>query len=258
MTQWVRFDRGGAEGFGTLDGDRITVHAGDMFGRAEPTGVSLGIADVQLLAPCVPSKMLALWNNFRALGAKLGIEPPAEPLFFIKAASCYAGPDATVHRPTGYTGKVVFEGELGIVIGRTCCRADEAEAAAAIFGYTCVNDLTSIGILTRDPSFPQWARAKSADGFGPFGPTIATGLDPATLRVRTVVNGTERQDYPVSDAVFGPVELVRLLSHELTLYAGDVICLGTSIGAGALRGASSVVEVTIEGVGTLRTVFLDS
>lgn len=258
VTLWVRFERDGTQGFGTLEGDQIVIHAGSMFGGAEPTGATIAVADIRLLAPCNPSKMLALWNNFRELGTKLGIEPPAEPLFFIKAASCYAGPDATVRRPSGYTGKVVFEGELGIVIGRTCCRADADAAAAAIFGYTCVNDLTAIGILTRDPSFPQWARAKSADGFGPFGPAIATGLDPATLQVRTLVDGKERQNYPVSDAIFGPVELVRRLSHDLTLNPGDVICLGTSLGAGALMKPESVVDVVIDGIGTLRTTFANA
>lgn len=257
MPLWVRFERDGKAGFGTLQDDEITVHGGDMFGTAQPTGARVGLGDVRLLIPCQPTKMLALWNNFRALGTKLGIEPPAEPLFFIKAASCYADPDATVRRPSNYAGKVVFEGEIGIVIGRTCSRADDAAAAAAIFGYTCVNDLTAVGILTRDPSFPQWARAKSADGFGPFGPGIATGLDPTALRVRTVLNGVERQDYPVADAVFGPVELVRLLSHELTLQPGDLICLGTSLGAGAMLKPVNIVDVSIDGIGTLRTTYLN-
>jgi len=256
MARWVRFEQDGEVGFGTLLGDNITIHGGDMFGSPKPTGARTKVNDVRLLIPCQPTKMLALWNNYRALGTKLDIEPPAEPLFFIKAASCYADPDATVRRPPNYTGKVVFEGELGIVIGRTCSQADDIAAAAAIFGYTCVNDLTAIGILTRDPSFPQWARAKSADGFGPFGPAIATGLDPAALRVRTTLNGVERQDYPVADAVFGPVELVRLLSHELTLKPGDVICLGTSVGAGAMLKPVNTVEVSIEGIGTLRTTYL--
>ena len=258
MARWIRFEQDGVAGFGTLQDDEITIHSGDMFGSPKPTGARTSLKDVRLLIPCQPTKMLALWNNFRALGTKLGIEPPAEPLFFIKAASCYADPDATVRRPPSYTGKVLFEGELGIVIGRTCSQADDtAAAAAAIFGYTCVNDLTAVGILTRDPSFPQWARAKSADGFGPFGPTIATGLDPAALRVRTTLNGVERQDYPVADAVFGPMELVRLLSHELTLQPGDVICLGTSLGAGAMLKPVNIAEVSVEGIGTLRTTYLN-
>ena len=258
MTLWVRFDHNGTTGFGTLQDGRIQVHTGDMFGNPQPTGDAVDLAEIRLRSPCQPSKMLALWNNFRAMGARLKIEPPNEPLFFIKAASCYADPDATVHRPPGYTGKVVFEGEIGVVIGRTCRQADATTAAAAIFGYTCINDLTAIEILTRDPSFPQWARAKSLDGFGPFGPAIATGLDPSTLRVRTMVNGMPKQDYPVSDAVFGPVELVQLLSHDMTLYPGDIICLGTSIGAGALREASNVIEVSIDGIGTLRTTYLNA
>ena len=257
MARWMRFEADGHEGFGTVEGDHVSVHTGDMFGGAQPTGQSLPLAGLRVLPPCRPTKMVALWNNFRALGAKLGQEPPAEPLWFLKASSCFEGQDAVVHRPRGYTGRVVFEGELGIVLGRQCRGATAEEAAAAIFGYTCIDDLTAVDILTRDPSFPQWARAKSCDGFGPFGPVIATGLDPSALVVRTVVNGAERQSYPISDMVFPAATIVQMISQELTLEPGDVICCGTSVGAGSLKGERSVVEVSIEGIGTLRTTYLD-
>ncbi len=134
-------------------------------------------------------------------------------------------------------------------------RPAEAEARDAIFGFTCVNDITAIDILQRDPSFAQWTRAKSFDGFSPCGPVIATGLDPATLTIRTVLNGVERQNYPVSDMVFPPATLVSLLSRDMTLVPGDVICCGTSLGVGVMREPSNTVEVTIAGVGTLRTTY---
>ena len=255
MALWVRFDRAGSAGFGTLQDGMIAVHQGSMFDAPAPTGEQVALDAVRLLAPAQPSKMVALWNNFHALAAKLGQAQPPEPLFFIKAPSSYAGPDATVHRPAGYDGKVVFEGELGIVIGRVCRNVPLAEAGAAIFGYTCVNDLTAADILNRDPTFAQWTRAKSFDGFSPFGPAIATGLDPATLTIRTVLNGSERQNYPVSDMVFPPATLVSLLSHDMTLTPGDIISCGTSLGVGAMREPSNTVEVTIDGVGTLRTVY---
>lgn len=255
MAQWLRFERNGTAGFGTLDGRVIAVHQGSMFEAPTPTGEHVELTAVRLLAPAQPSKMIALWNNFRALGAKLGLTEPEEPLFFIKAASSYAGPDATVRRPAGYTGKVVFEGELAIVIGVNCRDALPDEAEAAIFGYTCVNDITASDILSKDPSFMQWTRAKSFDGFSPFGPVIATGLQPEKLVVRTVLNGTERQNYPVADMVFPAATLVSLLSRSMTLLPGDVICCGTSLGVGVMREPSNTVEVTIDGIGTLRTQY---
>lgn len=256
MAHWVRFARGhGGPEFGTLDGDTIAVHIGSMFDSPAPTPGRVPLVDVRLLAPTVPSKLIGLWNNFRALGTKLGLAVPPEPLYFIKAASSYADPGATVRRPQGYDGKVVFEGELVIVIGTTCRNATPEEAGAAIFGYTCVNDYTAADILNRDPSFAQWTRAKSFDGFGPLGPVIATGLDPATLVVRTTLNGTERQNYPVSDMVFPAATLVSLLSRDMTLLPGDAICCGTSIGVGAMRDPVNTVEVTIDGIGTLRTTY---
>lgn len=255
MTHWLRFEREGAVEFGTCADGVVEVHEGCMFDAPQPTGERVALASVRLLAPTKPSKMIALWNNFRALGVKLGVSKPEDPLFFIKAASSYADPGATVRRPPGYDGKVVFEGELGIVIGATCCNDTVDDAEAAIFGYTCVNDITAADILQKDPNFVQWTRAKSFDGFGPLGPVIATGLRPEDLVVRTVLNGTERQNYPIADMVFPAATLVSLLSRDMTLVPGDVICCGTSLGVGAMRESSNAVEVTINGIGTLRNRF---
>ena len=123
---------------------------------------------------------------------KLGLSEPKEPLFFIKAASSYADPDATIYKPADYTGTVVFEGELAIVIGTTCHNASLDEAKTAIFGYTCVNDITATDILHKDPSFAQWTRAKSFDGFSPFGPVIATGLQPGNCSPLPVRHHADR------------------------------------------------------------------
>ena len=163
--------------------------------------------------------MIALWNNFRALGAKLGVAAPEDPLYLLKANSCFTDPGAIIPRPASYGGKVVYEGELGIVIGRICKDATEEEARACIFGYTCVNDLTAADILNKDPNFPQWVRAKSFDGFGPFGPAIATEVTPEDLWVRTILNGVERQRYPISDMVFPAAELVSRISRDMIAVA---------------------------------------
>ncbi|MDP9097021.1 MAG: fumarylacetoacetate hydrolase family protein, partial [Pseudomonadota bacterium] len=219
------------------------------------TGQRIPLASVRLLAPTRPSKMLALWNNFHALATKLGQATPPEPLYFIKAPSSYAGPETEVRRPASYDGKVVYEGELGIVIGRRCRGVSEAEAGDYVFGYTCINDITAVDILNRDASFAQWTRAKSFDGFGLMGPAIATGLRPETLAVRTILNGVERQNYPIADMVFPVDRLVSLLSHDMTLEPGDVICCGTSVGVGVMKEAVNTVDVAIDGIGTLRATY---
>ena len=256
MTLWVRFARSdGSEGFGTLDEPAgvIAVHAGDLFAAPTPTGESLPRDTVRLLAPTRPGKFIGLWNNFHELAAKTGAAAPDTPLWFLKAGTSLLDPEGTIRPPAGYSGKVLYEGELGLVIGRRCREADEAEAGAAIFGMTVVNDVTALDILTADPSFPQWARAKSCDSFGPAGPAIATGLDWSALRVRVALDGRVRQDYPLADMIIPPARIVALISREVTLEPGDLIACGTSVGALPMRPGMTV-EVTIDGIGTLRNV----
>ena len=161
MTTWLRFEHHGVAGFGTLDKDVIAEHEGDLYDRPAPTGRRLALADVEVTLPCQPSKFLALWNNDHAQAAKQGLAIPAEPLYFIKAASSYLAHDRTIHAPSSYDGRVVYEGELGLVIGRVCKDLSVEDAAQAIFGVTCVNDVTAIDLLNKDPSFAQWTRAKS-------------------------------------------------------------------------------------------------
>ena len=247
MAHWIRFERQGQTGFGTLDGETITVHDGDMFEDPRPTGETVPLADVEVLTPCVPSKMICLWNNFHALAARLGVPEPAEPLYFLKSPSAFLAHGETIRRPPSYSGNVVYEGELGIVIGKRCSNVSEDEAGDYIFGYTCVDDVTAADIISKDPTFAQWARAKSFDTFGVFGPVIATGLDPMDLSIRTVLDGKERQNYPVSDMIFPPHRLVSYLSRDMTLLPGDVIACGTSVGVSAMRAASNRIEVSIEG-----------
>jgi 2-keto-4-pentenoate hydratase/2-oxohepta-3-ene-1,7-dioic acid hydratase in catechol pathway len=226
-------------------------HDGDMFGKHIPNGKSHTRSAVKLLSPCTPSKIIALWNNFHALAIKLEKSVPKYPLFFIKPASCLAGPLDSIERPFSYKGKIVYEGELGVVIGKHCANVSVEAAPKYILGYTCVNDITAVELLYEDPDFQQWCRAKSYDTFGCLGPSIATGLDWSTLRVVTRLEGVERQNYPLSDMIFSPYELVSHLSHDMSLLPGDVIACGTSIGVGSMKDGASV-EVLIDGIGSLR------
>ncbi len=206
MALWVRFARqDGSVGFGTLDeAGAIAVHGGDIFAGATPTGETLARDTVRLLAPVTPGKFIGLWNNFHELAAKTGAAIPETPLWFLKAGTSLNHPEGVITPPAGYAGKLLYEGELGLVIGRRCRDEDEATAAGAIFGLTAVNDVTALDVLNADPSFPQWARAKSCDGFGPVGPAIATGLDWASLRVEVALNGRVRQGYACSDMIIPP------------------------------------------------------
>lgn len=255
-TFWIRFSCDGAEGFGTVEGEMVSIHEGDMFAGSKATGEQVPLSDVTLLAPTAPSKIIALWNNFHALAAKMSMSAPVDPLYLMKAPSCLAAPGATIPRPPSYAGRVVYEGELGIVIGRKCSRVTPEAAGDVIFGYTCVNDITAADLIAADPTFAQWVRAKSFDGFGPFGPVVAQGLDPSSLTIRTVLNGQERQNYPVADMIFQPHELVSRISHDMTLLPGDLICCGTSLGVGTMKEPVNTVEVIIDGIGTLTNGFV--
>jgi len=252
--QWLRFEHSGKPGFGTLDGDTITAFEGDMFGSPTPTGQNVALRDVRLLPPTEPSKMVGLWNNFGALGQKLSLQIPPEPLYFIKGSNAFIAGGDVIRKPPFYDGRVIFEAELGIVIGKRCTGVDEAQAAEYIFGYTCVNDVTAFDVLNADASFAQWTRAKSFDTFGVFGPVIATGLDPDTLTIRAILDGDERQNYPASDMIVKPVRLVSLISRDMTLMPGDVIACGTSVGAGKMKPGNTI-EIAIDGIGSLRNRF---
>ena len=255
MPLWVRYSHGEGTGFGTLDGATIQVHEGTMFDDPVQTPLTLALDEVKLLTPCVPSKMIALWNNFHALAEKLEVQKPEWPLFLLKASNSFLGTGETIRRPASYAGPVVYEGELGIVIAKRTKEISEHEAGAHIFGYTCINDVTAAGLLKENPTFDQWTRAKSFDTFGVFGPAISTEVVPADCTVRTVLNGTERQNYPLRDMIIPPHRIVSRLSHDMTLMPGDVICCGTSVGVGSMKEKTNTIEVTIEGIGTLSNVY---
>ncbi len=254
MTCWLRFEVHGEACFGTLADGVIAEHAGDMFGTPYATGRCFQLAAVRVLIPTRPGKMIGLWNNFHERAHLENLQRPDHPLYFLKAANSFAGHGEQICRPAGYTGRVVFEGELGVVIGKRCANVSAAAVKEVIFGYTCANDVTARDILRADPSFPQWTRAKSFDTFGVFGPYIVTGLDPMQLRVRTIVAGEERQNYPVADMFFPPDEIVARISQDMTLEPGDIIICGTSVGAGEMQDGDAVV-VAIDGIGSLGNRF---
>ena len=254
MAQWLRFQYQGKSGLGQLQGEQIAVYSGDLFHHPKATGETLKLADVLIDIPCTPSKMVAMVDNFHALVTKLEHAVPAEPLYFLKGNNSFLAANQVIRTPKSYSGKVVYEGELGIVIGKRIHEADETEATNAIFGYTCINDVTAIEILNRDPGYAQWTRSKSFNTFGVFGPYITTDVDPSKLSIQTILNDQERQNYPVADMIFPPAKLVSLISRDVPLEVGDIIACGTSVGVGSMKPGSNV-SIIIEGVGRLDNRF---
>ena len=258
MTSWIRFRHQGDEHFGVLEGETIRIYQGDLFGENKATGDSIGLSDVELLTPCTPDKLLGLWNNFHATAEKTGLPKPEHPWYFVMTPNSYAPGNSVIRRPGSCNGKILFEGELGLVIGKRCKEVAVADAMDHVFGLTCVNDVTALEHLFSEKEFPHWTRAKSFDGFGVFGPVITTGVDPDNLSIKTYLEGNgevqERQNYPVSDMLYSPREIVSAISHDMTLEPGDIIACGTSVGAGAMKDGWTV-RVVIEGVGELTNTY---
>ena len=248
--QWLRYSRDGQAVLGVLDNDTVHEHGGALFEAFQPTGRTTAAAGLQWLPPCVPGKIVGLWNNFRAAAEKNAWSEPAEPLYFLKSPGAAAGHQQAIAVPSRYTGRVVFEGELVLVIGTTARQVSEQDAPRHIFGYTCGNDVTALELIQRDASFPQWTRAKSFDGFAAFGPVIDTTFDATHGQLRTLVDGRERQNYALSDMFFSPAQIVSHLSHDMTLEPGDLIYCGTSLGVLPMK-AGATVEVVVDGIGTL-------
>jgi 2-keto-4-pentenoate hydratase/2-oxohepta-3-ene-1,7-dioic acid hydratase in catechol pathway len=252
--KWLRCRDGETERWGLLEGDHVALVEGNPFDTHVRTGRVLPVASLEWLMPCQPTKMIALWNNFGAAAQKNGWSRPIEPLWFLKSPNAWNAHGGAIPAPAQEVGRIAYEGELAIVIGRRATAVDVDQAHRCILGYSCANDVTAIELLQRDPSFPQWARAKGFDGFAPVGPVIETDFDAATASVRTLVDGRERQNYPLADMFFAPHELVSRLSHDVTLEPGDVILCGTSIGVLPMKPGVRV-EVVIDGIGTLSNVY---
>ena len=248
MSNWVTFLLENKEHIGTLSDGKITVYEGNMFADPIKTDATYSADQVQIINPCKPSKMIALWNNYQSLAAEKGLSKPDNPLYLNKATSCIIEQRENIIRPKTYTENIFFEGELGIVIGKTCKDISVEKSPEYIFGFTCINDVTAMDLVKKDPTFDQWTRSKSYDTFGIFGPCIATNIDPMSLTVKTTVDGQIKQDYNTSDMFFDVYEIVSFLSHDMTLYPGDIIACGTNSGLGPMVSGETVT-VSVSSIG---------
>jgi 2-keto-4-pentenoate hydratase/2-oxohepta-3-ene-1,7-dioic acid hydratase in catechol pathway len=249
----VRYSGRTGPAYGLLQDHMVYTLAGDPF--ADPaalsaTGPPVGAIDeVELLAPCTPTKIVAVGRNYAEHAAEFGNEVPSEPLLFFKPPSAVIGPGTPIVLPA-QSGRVEHEAELCLVIGRRCRNVPPDQAWRYVLGVTCGNDVTARDIQRHDD---QWARAKGFDTSAPLGPWIVTGLsaaDVADLSITCQVNGLYRQRGRARDMVFSPSQLVSYITQMITLEPGDVVMTGTPAGVGPLQ-AGDLVEVAIEGIGTL-------
>jgi 2-keto-4-pentenoate hydratase/2-oxohepta-3-ene-1,7-dioic acid hydratase in catechol pathway len=246
--RFVRFAVGSTIGYGIREDDgHIRAITSTPFLPWELTRERFSPQQVRVLAPVLPSKVVAIGLNYRSHAEETGMPLPEEPMMFLKPSTSVIGPGDTIYLPP-QSERVDHEAELALVIGRAARNVTDVAAAEAIAGYTCANDVTARDLQARDV---QFTRAKGFDTFCPLGPELVTDLDPANLELVCRVNGEVRQKSSTSDLVFGPVALVAFVSSVMTLLPGDVILTGTPAGISPL-GDGDVVEVEIGGIGVLR------
>jgi 2-keto-4-pentenoate hydratase/2-oxohepta-3-ene-1,7-dioic acid hydratase in catechol pathway len=263
----ARFATGNDVSFGVVDGDfvdsevdaqvagsgsvqldslTVTPIAGHPFAPFQLAGEPVPLRDVRLLAPVLPSKVVAIGKNYAEHAAEMGSAVPETPIVFLKPSTSVIGPREAIVYPA-LSSEVHYEAELAVVISRLCREVPVERAADVVLGYTCANDVTARDLQRAES---QWGRAKGFDSFCPLGPWLATGIDPRDLAISCTVNGEKRQEGRTSAMVRSVAELIAHVSAAMTLLPGDVILTGTPAGVGPLR-VGDEVAVTIEGIGTL-------
>ncbi len=224
---------------GRIEGDEVVI----------PDGSRLRIEDLKYLSPVKPTKIVCVGLNYVDHAKELGMEIPENPILFMKPPSAVIGHEGKVKYPK-MTRKLDYEAEFAIVIGEKCKNVPAKNAFDVIKGYTCFNDITARDLQEKDR---QWTRAKSFDTFAPIGPHVVTEdeIDPHDLDIKMFVNGELRQDSNTKNFIFDIPYLIEFVSEVMTLYPGDVIATGTPPGVGQVKPGDKM-EVTIEGIGTLR------
>lgn len=250
----VRFSDNGIKKYGVWQEETILGYQGSPFSEPalaqtnfRPDGSIYNLAEVRLLVPCEPSKIVCLGLNYMPHIEEKGFATPKLPILFLKPTTALIGPEEYVIKPN-LPGPIDYEGELGVVIGKKAKDVAESEALEYILGYTCVNDVSARNAQEFDG---QWTRGKGFDTFCPLGPCIETEGDPRNLKIETYLNEQLRQSGNTGDVIFGIQRVISFISEVMTLNPGDVIATGTPSGIGEMN-AGDVVEIRIEGVGTLR------
>jgi len=247
ITRYVRYSAAGATSYGMLEDGIIHQLHGDLFAGAEPTGKTVNLSDVKLLAPCEPPKVVAVGRNYKSHIADRGLEPPKVPGLFWKPNSCVVGTEENILIPEG-AHNVHYEAELVLVIGKKGKNIPANEAANHIFGISAGNDVSERDWQKNDL---QWFRAKGSDTFGVLGPCIVQGLNYNDLLVQSRLNGEVVQSQRTRDLIFPVDTVVNYVSRFVTLVPGDIIYTGTPGTTKAMK-PGDMIEVEVEGVGVLR------
>jgi 2-keto-4-pentenoate hydratase/2-oxohepta-3-ene-1,7-dioic acid hydratase in catechol pathway len=249
--QLLRYLDGDEPRYGRLDGETVRPLDGDLFGDYRLDGPARKLADCRLLAPCAPTKVIGVGKNF-----KQGFQSEADwfkhPGLFLKLPTSVVGPTDPIVLPRIVTG-VLYEAELALVIGKRAVDVTEAEALDYVFGYTCMNDVSTREYAMDDVEDfgPGGALVKACDAFAPMGPVIRTDLDPSNARIRAWLNGELKQDATTADLVHNVAQIVSFASGVFTLLPGDVITTGTPPGIEVIH-AGDVIECEVEGIGRIR------
>jgi len=244
-TKYVRYTHEGQESYGILEGETVRELVGDIFSDPTPSGKTLKLSEVHLLAPCKPTKVIAVGLNYRS---HIGNRPvPEYPGLFAKYPSSIIGQEENIVIPSDATD-LHYEGELVVVIGKKAKNISVSKAPNYIFGVTAGNDVSERKWQQADL---QWLRAKASDTFGPVGPAIVTGLNYNDLLLQTRLNGEIRQSERTKDLVYDVEAIVSYISHYVTLFPGDLIFTGTPGTTKAMK-PNDIVEIELEGVGILR------
>ncbi len=246
MRKFVRFEHRGEKLWGLLEDEWVVALQGTFANELRETKEKLRLEEVRLLAPCEPSKVVAVGLNYRDHAEETGHPIPAEPLVFMKPSTAVIGPGEPIRLPS-VSQRVDYEAELGVVLGKRASCVPEEKAMDYILGYTCLNDVTARDLQAKDG---QWTRSKSFDTFCPIGPWIVEGLDPSDLSVEGWLNGELRQSSSTRNLIFSVRKLVSFISQIMTLLPGDVIATGTPSGIGPLKKGDRF-QVRIQGIGVL-------
>lgn len=248
--RYVRFVKNETATYGELLSDgRIQPLDNAPYLNGKPSGEVVEASSVRLVAPCEPSKIVAIGKNYFDHIQEFDATVPETPIIFFKPTTAVNDPEAPIFLPsTDISKRIDYEGELALVISRTASRVKAADAADYIQGYTILNDVTARDVQKTDG---QWARAKGMDGFSPIGPLVTDEIDPYHLALQTRLNGRVVQESNTEMQIWNVAKLIEFITSTITLLPGDIVSTGTPAGVGPMVDGDTV-EIEIEGIGVLR------
>ena len=250
--KFCRFTVDGRTYSGLIRANMVDIVEGDLIGGFTEMRMSYPLDRVKLLVPLVPNKIWCVGRNYVGHVRELDHELPSEPIIFMKPLTVLVGSGDVVRIPD-WAGRIDYEGELAVVIGKRCRKVSEAEALSYVAGYSCFNDVTARDLQNKDG---QWTRAKSFDTFGPLGPSVLLESEmPKDARIVTRLNGNVVQQDVFGNMIFSVARIISHISRFATLEPGDVIATGTPEGVGRVQPEDRV-EVEIDGIGTLSNPFI--